>query len=48
MLRKAVGVTPMWQFVDVSDSLTWNEIVYLTCCEVYLWVMAMDLQRKDL
>ena len=48
MLRKDVGVNPLWQIVDVSDLLTGHKIVYLIYCEVYLWVMAMDLQRKDL
>ena len=43
-----MGVNPMRQFVVVSDSLTWHEIVYLIYYEVYLWVVAMDLQCKDL
>ena len=48
MLRKVVGVNPMWQFVAVSDSLTGHKLVYLIYYEVYLWAMAMDLQHKDL
>ena len=43
-----MGVNPVWKIVVGSDSLTRHKIVYLIYCEVYLWAVAMDLQRKDL
>ena len=43
-----MGVNHVWKIVVVSDSLTRHKIVYLIYYEVYLWVVAMDLQRKDL
>ena len=43
-----MGVNPVWKIVVVSDSLTGHKIVYLIYYEVSIWVVGMDLQRKDL
>ena len=48
MLNKDVFVNPLWKIIVVTDSLTWNKIIYLMYSEIYLCVVAMDLQCKDL